>query len=204
MDYGRRLLEFGTFYLEYSDAIREGDGERLLRCWRYLLPICKSADRRNYAIEVLNMLCQYEFELPPQQAQELIWSRFISTHASPGHNIPEDLHQEHLNRVIKDAIRDLGANKTEVAIVRAGKALGTLDPVLWKFDAENNVKKPSGAHKPPSAAKDTQVIIEQLLKTDIFTEKVLPNARLHASFPIPKDFLHSLDNKFTDWMINHI
>ena len=149
------------------------------------------------------MLCQYEFELPPQQAQELIWSRFISTHASPGHNIPEDLHQEHLNRVIKDAIRDLGANKTEVAIVCPGKALGTLDPVLRKFDAENNVKKPSGAHKPPSAAKDTQVIIEQLLKTDIFTEKVLPNARLHASFPIPKDFLHSLDNKFTD-LINHI
>ena len=140
MDYWRSLLEFGTFYLEYSDAIREGDGEHLLKCWRYLLHICKSADRRNNAVEVLNMLCQYEFELPPQQDQELIWSRFISTHASPRHNIPEDLHQEHLNRVIKDAIRDLGANKTEVAIVHAGEALGTLDPVLWKFDVENNVR----------------------------------------------------------------
>ena len=197
-------MEFGTFYLELSDAIREGDGERLLRCWRYLLPICKSAERRNYAVEVLNMLCQYEFELSPQKAQELIWSRFISTHASPGHNIPEDLHQEHLNRVIKDAIRGLGANKTEVAIVRAGKALGTLEPVLRQFDAENKVKKPSGAHKPPSAEKDGQQIIEQLLKTDIFSEKLLPNPRYHTSFPKPKDFLHSLDKKFMEWMIKHL
>ena len=197
-------MEFGTFYLEFSDAIREGDGERVLRCWRYLLPICKSADRRNYAFEVINMLRQYEFDLPPRQAQELLYSRFISTHARPGHNIPEDMHQEHLNRIIKDAIRGLGANKTEPAIVRAGKALGTLEPVLRQFDEENNVKKPHGAHKTPSAEKDGQLIIEQLLKTDIFSEKVLPKPRSHTSFPKPKDFLHSLDKKFKEWMINHL
>ena len=140
--------------MEFSDGVQEGDGERVQRCYRYLLPICKSAERRNYAVEVLNMLCQYEFDLPPRQAQELIWSRFISTHASAGHNIPEDLHQEHLNKIIKDAIRGLGANKTEAAIVYAGKALGTLEPVLRQFDAENKIKNPSGAHKPPSAEKD--------------------------------------------------
>ena len=30
--YSRCLLGLGLFYLEYSDAIREGDGERVLRC----------------------------------------------------------------------------------------------------------------------------------------------------------------------------
>ena len=31
--YSRCLLSRGLFYVEYSDAIREGDGERALRCW---------------------------------------------------------------------------------------------------------------------------------------------------------------------------
>ena len=95
---------------EDCDAIREGDGERVLRCWRYLLPVFKSSGRKN---EVLNMLCQFQYELTPRHAQELIWSRFVSTHEAPGRNIPSDLHQEHLNRIVKDAIRGLNTNKTE-------------------------------------------------------------------------------------------
>ena len=73
------------------------------------------------------------------------------------------LHQEHLNRVVKDFIRGLGANKTEDAIMRIGKALGTLFPVIENFDEENNVYNPAGAHKPPSSSKDRDLIIENLL-----------------------------------------
>ncbi len=25
--------------MEFKDAIREGDGERVLRCWKYMIPI---------------------------------------------------------------------------------------------------------------------------------------------------------------------
>ena len=42
------ILSLGCFYLEYSDSIREGDGERVLRCWRYLLPMFHSSRRNNY------------------------------------------------------------------------------------------------------------------------------------------------------------
>ncbi len=89
------------------------------------------------------MLYQYQYGLTPRLAQELIWSRFVSTRSAPGRNIPEDLHQEHLNRVCKYAVRGLHANKT--AIDRVGKALGTLSPVLDQFDDQNKVKKTSGA-----------------------------------------------------------
>ena len=94
----------GCFYLGFCDAIREGDGDHVLRCWRYLLPLFKSSARKNYSVEALNMLCQYHHKLTPRQTQELIWSRFINTHSAPGRNIPVDLHQEHLNRVCKDSI----------------------------------------------------------------------------------------------------
>ncbi len=60
-----------------------------------------------------------------------------NVHGLPGMNIPADLHQEHLNRVVKEAIHGLGANKTETAVTQVGRALGTLSPVLAQFDKEN-------------------------------------------------------------------
>ena len=129
-EYGCQFLSLGCFYLEYADVIREGDGDRVFRCWKYLLPIFKSSGRTNYSIESLNMLYQYQYELTPRQSMELLWNRFINVHGIRGRNIPCDLHLEHLNRVCKAAISNLGVNKTEKAITRASKELGTLSLVL--------------------------------------------------------------------------
>lgn len=115
-NYFKHLLGLGLFYIEYSDAIREGDGERILRCWRYLLVIFKNSGRKNYSLEVLNMLCQNQYKLSPRLSAELLWSRFVNVHGLPGRNIPADLHMEHLNRVVKEAIKVLGVNKSNVSI----------------------------------------------------------------------------------------
>ena len=69
-----------------------------------MLPLFISSGRKNYAIEALNLLVQHDFSLPPHQAAELIWGRFINTTGLPGRNIPNDLHMEHLNRSVKTAI----------------------------------------------------------------------------------------------------
>ena len=58
-----------------------------------------------------------------------------------------DLFMEHLNRVVKDAVNGLGANKTPKALVRVGKVVGTLDKVLRKFDEDNNVAERASRHK---------------------------------------------------------
>lgn len=121
LEYAKRLLGLGCFYLELSDAGKEGDGQRSFRCWHYLLPVFKSSGRKNYSIESLNMLCQCEYQLTPRKAQELLWGRFINTRGVPGSNIPPDLHQEHLNRLVKDAVRGLHSNKSEKAITKVGK-----------------------------------------------------------------------------------
>lgn len=48
MNYANELMSLGIFYLNFKDAIREGDGERVLVCWKFLLPLFKVSDRRNY------------------------------------------------------------------------------------------------------------------------------------------------------------
>ena len=61
--YSIQLSSLGCLYLEYSDAIREGDGNRVLRCWRYMLPIFASSGCKNYAIEAFNLLLQHDYIL---------------------------------------------------------------------------------------------------------------------------------------------
>ena len=56
--YGKELLSLGCLYLEYSDAVKEGDGHRVYTCWKYLLPIFLNSNRTNYSNEVFNTLYQ--------------------------------------------------------------------------------------------------------------------------------------------------
>jgi len=54
---------------------------------------------------------------------------------------PLDLNMKHLNRIAKDAMRNLGFNRTRVSsIARVGRCMGTLTPLLHQFDTENDVK----------------------------------------------------------------
>ena len=65
---------------------------------------------------------------------------------------------EHLNRLCKDAVRDLGSNKTMSSISRVAKTLGTIDPVLQQFDEQNDVKQPSEHHAKVTCKNDINIL----------------------------------------------
>ena len=44
--YAREVLSLGLLFMEFKDAIQEGDGERIIRYWRYFLPLFKCVDRK--------------------------------------------------------------------------------------------------------------------------------------------------------------
>ena len=93
--------------------MREGDGDRVLLIWKYFMLIFKAMGHRNYAAEAFTVLSQYQITLPENLAEQLKWSRFINIHGLPGHNISCDLHMEHINRLVKEAIDGLGASKSK-------------------------------------------------------------------------------------------
>ena len=140
MEYGKEVLSLGLLYMEYHNAIKEGDGLRVLLCWKYLLMIFKASQRKNYSIEAFNLLCQYFYYLSLQLAQQLLYSRFVNVHGRVGCNIPCDLHMEHLNRIVKETMQHLGANKTERAIVRSSKCSQLLTTLLSNFDMRTRLK----------------------------------------------------------------
>ena len=110
---------------------------------------------------------------------------------------------EHLNKIAKDAIHFLGSNKTEKAIQRVGRAIGTLSPVLDNFDNINNVSASSSAQKKPKAKKDIEVVVDELVKANCFVKQDEP--RKHWQFPHPKNLLLSKDRKeLIDWLIRKL
>lgn len=146
---------------------------------RYMLPMFINTARKNYAIEAFRLLYQHDYQLPPRQATQLLYSRFVNVSGLPGRNICADLHMEHLNAAGKGCIKGLGANKTEEAIQRSTRALGTIVPVLEQFDGENNMTASSGAHKRASTEKDLSIIVRELQKSKVFD--TIPG-RKHSSF----------------------
>lgn len=116
---------------------------------------------------ILTLLTQCFVVLPPNLAEQVKWSRFVNVRGQPGRNISCDLHMEHLNRV-GTAIEGLGANKTEKAIVRAGKCVGKFEKILDVYDQQTGVAAVSVKHSKPSHLKDLHEIVQQLLEASVF------------------------------------
>lgn len=142
--YATELLTLTLIWHAFHDAIREGDGDRIIRCWRFFLVLFKGTNHRNYAKEAVNLLVQYHYTLSDRRKAQLLWSRCINTRGYAGANIPCDLHMEHLNRQLKSVIAGMGANVNAAAIERAGKSITVVHHVCQFFE-QHPVSPPSNS-----------------------------------------------------------
>ena len=69
--YACDVLSMGLLWMGFHDAIREGDGDRMMTYWKFLLPIFKVSGRRNYTIEALNIQLQRHFLLSERKLHNL-------------------------------------------------------------------------------------------------------------------------------------
>lgn len=57
-NYARVLCHHGSLVMELQDAWREGDGERVMRCWKLALPHFQAMKRTKYSLEALRVQFQ--------------------------------------------------------------------------------------------------------------------------------------------------
>lgn len=200
--YACDLLTLGMIWMGFHDAIREGDGQRVMTYWKFLLPVFKILGRKNYAIEAITIQLQCHHHLSERQSAELVWSRFINSRGGKGCNIPCDLHLEHLNRRLKTLIRNLGSNITGKTVVRASKSIGVIHHICELFEHETNVKRQHDKHPIPKYGKDFEMVLEELKTLKVFTQ--CPG-RDHTSIHVKKRLLHKFSRvKYLDWVKKHI
>ena len=179
-NYARVLCYFGSIVLEFYDAWSEGDGDRIYRCYRLLMPHFISYGHTKYALQALRLQFQVSAYLSPHLAHHILWDRFVNTRGRMGANLPCDLHNEHVNKLIKEILSNMGSNLTEEALQRAARSVTALQTICQSFDTQSGVPIGTSSHFTRSDAEDVAkvalVVRERKLLYPI-------SGRNHSSFP---------------------
>lgn len=190
--YARELLTLSLLWHGFHDATCEGDGERLLTYWKFFMIIFKTANRHNYGKEAVNLILSQNFIFSDRKAMQLMWSRTVNTVGRTGCNIPNDLHQEHLNRRYKSIHSSLGSTNPKSA-TRAGKCVNVVHRICHAFEEETTGKTAaSGCHSRPKFAKDFKLILKELKESQVFTPI---SSREHSSIKLECSLLQKLTRK---------
>ena len=196
--YSRMFCHFGSIALEFQNAWHWGDGDRIYRCWKILLLHFHCDKRTKYAWEALRLQFQIEY-LPPSLAYQVKWGRFVNTRGGDGNNIPCDLFNEHLNKLFKEIIQNMGPNLTEKAAQRAARSVSTLHKFTKVFDDQSYVPFTSTSHTTKSDEDDVAKVVFVLLKNKNLE---VIKGRKHSMFSNMEDNpLNGLDwRKMSEWI----
>ena len=202
--YQRALLDYGMVILNFWDAISEGDGERVIRCWKFFLMYLKhqGGSATKYSLEALYLMFQIHALLSPQSAHRLIWNRFIKNKPGMGGNIPLDLQLEFYNKSVKEAIKKLGPSASRESLDRICHSLGITTERMHNFDSNLLVFKRFGKHVRKSTKGDLGNIVKELVsnKAFIFT----PGRRYRFFSRMNSSILTGFDmRKMYCWINNH-
>ena len=180
-NYHRGKLIFGLFMLDLNDAIREGDGQRLMNLYKIGLLFFNFHGCTKYFYTTLLLLVKLNAILPEGKAFRLIWNRFFNKHGWKGRNIPLDLRLEHLNNFLKACLKVLGANMKEKNAQRVALSLDTLERILDSIDNDCNWEVKARARSVKSPEETVFQIYEDLNHIKAFQQT--PGRKGHPSFP---------------------
>lgn len=205
-NYACARLNFGMLIFNFDDAIKEGDGERVLRCWKFMLLIFRAYKHTKYAFAALQLFFYTACLLSERLSHFLVWNRTVNNHGGKGRNISLDLRLEHLNNLLKEMLRNLGVNVTEKSAQRCSEAISMLEEMLHKIDVELGVKEPSGHHIKAKDDKDFEALIKEIHERgNLFSFDPSSSERNYQKFPdFQRNILSGLDFKqLNKWLNTH-
>ena len=175
-NYARVLCHYGALVMEFLDSGDEGDGERGFHCWRLFLLHFRASGRTKYSLQALRLQFQVKSMLSPQLAHEVMWHRFVNTRGGPGRNIPCDLYNEHVNKLLKEIIMNTGSNLTKEALQRSARSVSTLQAVCLQFDKVSGVPVGTSAHATYRDKKDIKKVIGIVIENNLLSMSTMKTA----------------------------
>ena len=202
-NYHTAKLTFGLILLEFNDAIKEGDGDRLFDIYKIALLLYKAHGHFKYAYVVLLHLVKCICLLPEKQAHSVKWNRFYNGSGRQAANIPLDLKKEQQNRVLKSMWRALGPNLDEA---NANRVAGTLEAVESIFESidQDCTHDTSSLRTSTDDYEAVTQIAKDLLHQHAF--QLTRGREGHPSFPkFERSLLHCLDYRdLHKWIKDHV
>lgn len=162
------------------DAIKEGDGNRLMRCYKVVLLFMYKFKHTKYAYVLLLLFAKLYALLPEKEAESLIHNRFVNKKRKKGGNIPLDLHMEHFNLFLKTLLQAMGGKITEAAAQRCAKSMTVLDELRDAFYSECDKVHRSGYHGSKNTEETVKSMANDLLQGNVF--QCIPGRESYQSF----------------------
>ena len=198
-NYTTKALRKGMFCASRHDAMKEGDGKRMLAHWKTDFLSFKAGHHTNYSILAFELVSKLEATLSEREAHQLTHNRFVNMYGGAGNNISLDLALEFLNKEVKPHLKNV-TRLTDQVVERAGKFAKICREVVHNFDERISFYSAIGRHKENTYDKEVGLMVEDLYHENLF--KIEPS-RSHNSFKKCKRFdefsLNPLDLK--KWMI---
>lgn len=89
----------------------------------------------------------------------------MNTRGGLGNNIPCDLHNEHVNKLVKKIIQNMGSNMTEESLQRAVRCVSPLEAIYKNFDTATHVPVTTSAHSTKSDTGDIDLVVSLVLRS---------------------------------------
>lgn len=198
-NYSCAALSMCLLLRDFQDARRHGDGERIIKLYKFLLLYFKLAGKTKYSYHSLRLLAQVNIILSPRLAHQLTWNRCVNNAGRIDTNVEVDREIEHQNRVFKEECRQFHGKVSPVSVKRVSHSAQQIEKILQQCDKVSDVRMHKGTHKNKDVTADVQKLAQQMYSDNIFQEKI---PRHHTGFPaFKKNPLTQLDLvKFQAWM----
>ncbi|XP_035688825.1 uncharacterized protein LOC118424384 [Branchiostoma floridae] len=191
-NYQTSKLTLALLIRNMDDATKEGDGERLSRCFRMALLYYKAYGHTKYAYGTLMFFAKVNALLPPKLAHSLVWNRVVNNRGGKGNNIPLDQNLEHMNNYLKSFLKHLGPNLNEQSAARIANAIGEMAALLKRADSDLGVRSDSGRHTKADRIPELHTLVDQYAQVEALS--YVPG-REYNSFPgFKRDLLAKLSS----------
>ena len=162
-NYGCLHLSLGLLLRNAEDSVKEGDGDRLVRVWKFFTFLYRLDGANKYAIAALRLQASVLGLLTPKDAHRLKWNRFAGLREGPGTRIARDLRLEQHNKVGKEEVRAMGLqNISNQSVEEVSKSEGAMEKIIHDVKNDYGMKKRQGHHSDKSKNATFASILEQV------------------------------------------
>ena len=162
-NYTYKLLGMSLLALDLEDAVREGDGKRIILLWKFLLALFRQAGKTKYALEAFILSYNLNVSLTAKQSSQLMHDCTCNVKGRKGENKSLGLQMEHMNRSFKVDISTFSPHLSESTVMKVSRVSPTVQKFMEKFDNDMAVRPDSARHTTPSQDTDRHTIFRELM-----------------------------------------
>lgn len=156
-------------YVEFREAVRYEDSERIFRMWRILIPVFLGANKTNYAGECVRLFVNLLARWSKFDSYVAIQNSTVNVSGVEGKGKPNDLLQEHINRTIKVPLKESGSNYSESHGVTLSLVAPYLDRCCRQLEEQTGATYNTSRHSDPKVEEDIRRMIHKLQVHKVFS-----------------------------------